>query len=272
MTGAMQSSGPAHPDLWSLVTGAAWIDPEALLDAIERQCREPALDFRTRLLVRDALSALRNRWGADRLDGRLSREAQSRVRELAEKDLGRIGFPTLEARMQDPTRAETILEFLRELGTRVHVPARLELGGSGALILAGLLSRRTEDIDAVDEVPAPLRSEHELLQQLADRYGIRLAHFQSHYLPTGWRERIRSLGRFGTLDVFLVDPVDIFVGKLFSKRDKDLDDLRALKPLTDKAAISHRLTSAGTALLADPALRADAERNWYVLYGEALPK
>ncbi len=70
---------------------------------------------------------------------------------------------------------------------------------------------------------------------LVERYGLRLAHFQSHYLPDGWQRRVESFGVFGELAVFLVDPVDIAVGKLFSRRDKDLDDVRMLKRVLELA-------------------------------------
>ena len=130
----------------------------------------------------------------------------------------------------EKTDPETIRQLLRELGTLASRPTRIDVGGSGALILLGNLSRSTDDIDIVDEVPPELRAQHDAMEQLASRYGLRLAHFQSHYLPAGWIDRVRSLGRFGNLEVFLVDPLDIFVGKLFSAREEDRDDLRALAP------------------------------------------
>src|SRR5438067_2064696 len=101
---------PVQPDLWSLVTGAPSIDPEALLAAIEREASESHHDFRTRLLVRDALAALRHTWGAPKIDARLSSAARALADRLATENLGPAGFPTLESRMDDPTRAETILE------------------------------------------------------------------------------------------------------------------------------------------------------------------
>lgn len=173
--------------------------------------------------------------------------------------------------MADATDPETLKQFLRELGDTLKVPARLEVGGSTALILRGLLSRATDDIDVVDEVPKSIRVERELLEGLIQRYGLRLTHFQSHYLPSGWSQRLESIGRFGKLDVFLVHPVDIFVGKLFSKRTKDLDDLRMLLPGLDRAAIVDCLKNSAQPLRADPNLRADAQRNWYILFGEELP-
>jgi hypothetical protein len=169
------------------------------------------------------------------------------------------------------TDPEQILEFLRDLGGAVQSPARLEIGGSSALMLVGLLDRATEDIDAVDEVPEVLRTQAHLLETLANRYGLRLAHFQSHYLPSRWRERLRFLNRFGSLDVYLVDALDILVGKLFSNREKDRDDLRMLKKQIARDDVVDRLRHDAAPLLAEPPLRANAARNWYVLYGDDLP-
>jgi hypothetical protein len=133
------------------------------------------------------------------------------------------------------------------------------------------LTRHTDDIDVVDELPAQLRTEHDFLNGLIARFGLRLAHFQSHYLPSGWQARVAPLGKFGQLEVYLVDECDIAVGKLFSARDKDRDDLRALSAQLDKARLTERLRSAGAHFLADPTLRANAEKNWYVVYGDGLP-
>jgi hypothetical protein len=173
--------------------------------------------------------------------------------------------------MADATDPRTVLQFLREVGERVRISSRLDIGGSSALILRALLSRATEHIDVVDEVPEAIRVEHDFLNHLTSRYGLRLTHFQSHYLPTGWDRRVESLGRFGKLDVFLVHPIDIFVGKLFSKRPKNRDDSRILLPLLQRSLIEERLRSSALALMSDPILRADAEKNWYILFGEPLP-
>lgn len=171
----------------------------------------------------------------------------------------------------EPTRRQDVEQYLREIGTRLTNPTTVYVGGSGSLILSGKLSRRTDDVDVVDEVPQSIRNEHELLGQLRNRYGLSLNHFQSHYLPDGWQSRASSLGRFGKLDVFLVDPIDIFVGKLFSNRTKDLDDLRVLAPQLDAMLITDRLRSSAGRLYADAKLWASAERNWYVVFGDELP-
>lgn len=171
----------------------------------------------------------------------------------------------------DATRPETVLQFLRELGERLQAPARIDIGGSTALILAGLLSRATEDIDVVDEAPEPIRSDHALLRSLSERYGLALT--QVHQVPPArWWERAKPLGDFGRLEARLVDPVDIFTGKLFSRREKDLDDLRALAPRLDRARIEERVRSSAAGLMAEPGLRQNAARNWRVVYGGELPR
>ena len=168
-------------------------------------------------------------------------------------------------------KADDALQLLRELGGKLDQPLRLVIGGSMSLILNNRLSRRTEDIDVVDEIPPEIRTEHQLLADLNSRYALRLAHFQSHYLPSGWEGRVKSLGRFGRLDVFLVDELDIAIGKMFSNREKDRDDLRALAGQIEKQTFVDRLRMAGQAHLKEPALRQNAEKNWYIVFGEALP-
>lgn len=171
----------------------------------------------------------------------------------------------------DAVKPDTVLQFLRELGRRIRGPSRIEVGGSIALILHNVLSRHTDDIDVVNEVPAEIRNEHAILNELAARFGLRLTHFQSHYLPSGWEARLSSFGRFGQLDVYLIDPYDVFVGKLFSARRKDRDDLRALAGRLNKQTAIDRLSSSARALMTESQLAEQARENWYIVYGEDLP-
>ena len=123
----------------------------------------------------------------------------------------------------------------------------------------------------VDEVPVEIRALHSLLDRLKQRFGLRLAHFQSRYLPAGWGQRLHSAGAFGQLQVFLVDVYDVFLSKLFSAREKDRDDLRVLLPQLDKESITQRLQESAAALMGDAAVRQRGEKNWYILFGEPLP-
>lgn len=270
MIGHLMRTEDAQVDLWTLTRAQPQIDPTALSRALEREAADGPLDFRTRLLIRDSIDALEAYWGPDRVANWLGQSASRRILvEIHQSELGPAGFPSLKQRIMDAIEPETVQQFLRELGTHVHHPHRIVIGGAIALILARKLARATEDIDIVDEVPAELRSQHELLDRLLQQYGLHLTHFQSHYLPAGWEQRITSLGRFGQLDVFLVDPIDIFSSKLFSARDKDLGDLRVLARELDKETARRRALSA-EGLMANSTLAQQAAKNWYIVFGEEL--
>jgi hypothetical protein len=258
--------------LWDLVKYRPHIDPDDLADAIEEQIRDESLDYRTRLLIRDSVEALQNYWGSDRFQIWLDRcSARDRIGSICQEQFERPGFPSIERRLMEKTDPEQIRQFLRELGVKVRQPLRMEVGGSVALIMPGYISRPTDDIDVVDEVPAELRAEHALLHDLESRYGLSLTHFQRHYLPMGWEQRLHFLDSFGQLQVYLVDAADVFLSKLFSIRTKDLDDLRATASQLDKDILARRLQQDCSSMLAAPDLRQRAEQNWYVIYGEPLP-
>jgi hypothetical protein len=260
-------------ELWDVVWGKPQVDPDTLAGAVEREAQRPAaLDYRTRLLIRDSIAALERYWGSERLESWLCRSpARDAMEHIRREHFGEVGFPLLEKALVKATDPETVRRFLRDLGARAPKPARLAIGGAIALILPGYLQRSTTDIDVVDELPKELRDQHALLESLAQRYQLRLTHFQSHYLPGGWESRLHSLEPFGKLQVSLVDVCDVFAGKLFSARTKDLDDLRLLTPPLEPAAIVQHLHDHCTALLGEPALRAQAEQNWYILTGQTLP-
>jgi hypothetical protein len=259
------------PALWDLVWGKPFVDAAALAEAIEREASRPDLDNRTRLLIRDGTEALAAHWGRDRAALWLhGSPAGQRIEQIRQEEFEETGFPSLKERLVDATSPADIQAYLRELAAHVHRPVRLVIGGSVALILAGYLSRSTEDIDIVDEVPAELRQQHALLEELHRAYALQLTHFQSHYLPSGWETRVRSLEPVGRLQVALVDVYDLFLGKLFSARRKDRDDLRVLLPALDRQTIEHRLRDACGGFLADPTLRRHAEQNWFILTGQPL--
>lgn len=171
----------------------------------------------------------------------------------------------------DAIKPEAVLQFLRELSTHVQAPTRLLIVGSIALIVPRFIVRRTDDIDVVDEVPAELRSQHDVLDDLAKRYGLRLTHFQSHYLPDGWEQRIQSIGTFDKLQVFRVDVYDVLIGKLFSERNKDRDDLRAAVPQLDRETLIRRVQDTTTSFRSNSHLLDAAKKNWFVLFGEEFP-
>jgi hypothetical protein len=260
-------------DLWSLVQGRPQIDPDDLAAAIEEQVRTDDLDYRSRWLIRDGANALQAYWGNTRYQGWLAGSAQREsILAVCRESFERVGFPTIKARLMEKTDPEEIRRFLRKLGTQLRQPARLFVGGSAALILQGYLSRHTEDIHVVDELPVEVRSEHRLLDELKADFGLYLAHFQSHYLPPGWEKRVHSLEPFGRVQINLVDVYDLFLSKLFSGRRKDQNDLRVLAPQLDREVLVRRLRETTTAWQAMPDLVKHAKENWFVVFGESFPQ
>ncbi len=258
--------------LWNLTLPGRQIDPGELAKALVELAESEALDFRTKLLIRDSFRALRLHWGEERFVKWISAApSHERMEQIANSDLGPPGFWSLEKRIMQPTRPEIVQQLLRELGHVVRRPARIAIGGSIVLILSGVLQRATEDVHVVNEIPAELREQHDLLNDIASRYDLRLRHFQSHFLPSEWESRLQSLGRYGQLDVFLIDTYDVFVSKLFSARTKDLDDLRMIAPNFDKEKVATRLRDSGKTLRGEPDLAVNAEKNWYIVYGDSLP-
>lgn len=258
--------------LWRLVKYRPQVDPNDLADAVIRQVGETYLDYRTRLLVRDSTEALRAYWGEERFQEWLHRSPVSeQLESIREEEFERPGFPSLARRLMEKTDPEEVRTYLRELGTRVRKSLKIPIGGSIALIMPGLLERETDDIDIVDEVPAELRNQHDLLHDLESRYGLKLAHFQRHYLPMGWENRLHYLDTFGELRVYLVDAYDVILSKLFSIRTKDLDDMREVVKKLDKATLSQRLKDTTSSMFASEDLKQRAEQNWYILFGEPLP-
>jgi hypothetical protein len=258
--------------LWKLVWGTPQIDAGDLADAVAAQARQDSLDFRTRLLIRDSVQALREYWGTARVSRWLRdcpvRESIERIcREVTDEP----GFSSIGVRLVDKTDPAVVERLFRDLGDRIRRPVRLYVGGSIALILAGYITKATDDIDLVDELPESVRSEHALLDELLSRYGLRLSHFQSHYLPLGWHDRVHYLDKYGNVQVYLVDVYDVFLSKLFSSRSKDMDDMHVLTPRLDKEVLIDRLKRTTESMLASESLRQRAEQNWYILFGEKLP-
>jgi hypothetical protein len=260
-------------DIWGLVRGKPQIDPTDLAEAVCQQAADDGLDYRTRLLIRDSVEALRSYWGEAKLDRWLATcPARRRVEAICAGHYEEeTGFPTLRRRLMDKTNPEDIRQYFREIGRDLHDETTVHIAGVVALILSGYLSRHTDDIDIVNEVPEVIRNKHALLDSLSARYGLVLGHVQSHYYPSGWQNRVHSTGPFGRLRVFLLDKYDVVLGKLFSRRTKDLDDLRGMVPQLDKDVLVRKLKDTCAALV-NTDLRTAAEDNWQILFGESLPQ
>jgi hypothetical protein len=260
-------------DLWSLVRKRPQVDPRDLAGAIRGEVHQAPLDYRTRLLVRDSIEALRRHWGNTRLEQWLNQcPEQQTIRAVCNEEYDKTGFPSLNNRLMEKTEPEEILQFFTHLGKKLRQTTRIEIAGSVALILPGYLSRHTEDINVVGEAPKEVRDDHALINALESSYGLKLGDVQTHYFPAGWRDRVHSLDVFDHLHVFLVDVYDVALSKLFSARLKDLEDLRVLKPQLDKEVLTTRFRSCAGDFLAAPRLKQLAQDNWQILYGEPLPQ
>lgn len=258
-------------DVWYLLHRSGPIEVNELFDAILVSAREPHADYRTRWLLQEALHLLEEQLGVEQVDRRLQPHlGTNRLADLRAERFDRVGFPSLRQRIMDGHFRERLLRCLEQLGRELRRPASVIIGGSSALLLSDLIHRTTEDIDVVDELPEAVRAEHDLLDRLATRYGVRLAHFQSHYLPDGWNARTRSFRTIGKLTIRLVDPLDILAGKLFSRREKDFDDLLVAwdrLPDSDKNRLRDRIAHT-TRNLRSGALTAVATDRWAILTRE----
>lgn len=263
---------PAIGQLWRLVQRRGAIDARVLFDTLAEIRRDADhADPRTRLLVRTARSVLSDRLGSEIVEKRLGADVPWTDSDAGEFLDGR-GFHSLQKRVIDVTDPESVLEMLRVLGRRVRQHSTIYIGGALSLIMSGVLSRETEDADLVDELPDAFRSEHALLEELHQRYKLQLTHFQSHYLPEGWKLRVRSLGEFGSVTAFLVDPLDMLTCKLFSSRLKDFQDVTDAWPLIDREEFANRIRRTTTAWRSEPKMLAAAMEHWYTLTGEeSLP-
>jgi hypothetical protein len=161
-----------------------------------------------------------------------------------------------------------IRQIFSLLGERVRGSVDVYIAGSIPTLIQGLSARPTDDIDIVNEVPAEIRKQSDLLKRIRTEYGLTFGHVQSHYLPANWQQRRRFLGDFGGLHVYLVDVVDIFVSKLSSKQEKHQQDLRVLAKKLNKDEIKSRLLGDGKPFLDDPFLRPQIEKNWTFVFQE----
>jgi Nucleotidyltransferase of unknown function (DUF6036) len=126
----------------------------------------------------------------------------------------------------DPLDASDIRSFLTILGILHSEPEQLLLLGGCALILLGS-ARTTLDIDYVgDDV------QRNAFQHTIERVAAQLHTFadpvpieQFLPIPPGSEARRVFIGRFGLVDVFVLDPYVIALSKLERGLDTDIDDI-----------------------------------------------
>lgn len=173
----------------------------------------------------------------------------------------------------ETTTPDRVRRFFEHLGKslRVNERVRIEVAGSVALILPGLICRQTADIDVVGEVPTVIRENHRLVDELQAAHNLHLGHVQTHYFPMGWQERAHYFDDFDRLQVYLLDVYDVFLSKLFSSRIKDMGDMRELLPQIDKHTLVRKLKDHCQSFLSAQRLKDIATDNWKILFGESLP-
>lgn len=264
---------PTTPlDLWTLTRGRPQIDPHDLARAIAHQVHEEGLCYRTRMLIRDSVEALKSYWGGNKIqDWLASCPENERIQAICMEEFDKIGFPSLRKRIMEKTLPETIRRCLEEAAQGVTKTTQVYIAGGGALILLGAIERFTEDIDLINEVPRDIRENYPVLERIQTIFGMHFGHVQSHYFPSGWIDRVHSYEVFGKLQVFLVDIYDIFLSKLFSSRNKDMGDLVVLEKQLNKETLVDRFKTSCRPFLAAPRLLEIAQHNWKVLFGETLP-
>jgi hypothetical protein len=268
----MKGGNQVKSDPWALVWGQPFIDCPTLADAITqdlRQKRDP--DFRTRLLARDALRAIRSFWRPDKFAHWVAVNPVGRqLQSILQENLGKQGFPHIRRRLVTAIDQTQIKQIFDLLGRNIHQQVDVHVAGSIPTLIEGLTVRPTAGIDLVDEVPAEIRRQRKVLAKIEAEYGLQLGHVQSHYLPAHWEQRRNYLGDFGGLRVYLVDVYDVFVSKLSSKQEKHRQDLRVMAPKLDREKARRRLMRDGKAFLDDPGQRPQIEDNWRFIFQEPL--
>jgi hypothetical protein len=259
-------------DPWALVWGQPFIDADRLAAAIEDDLdRNPKPDFRTRLLIRDSMRALKGFWGERAFSRWLNRaDAGQRIRAILHQDLGKTGYHAIRRRLVSNVGKDELQQIFEILGERVRGPVEVNIAGSAPTLVKELTARPTDDIDVVDEVPAEIRNQRAVLDKIKAKYGLTLGHVQSHYLPAHWADRRHYLGDFGGLRVYLVDEYDVFVSKLSSSQEKHKDDLRVMARALDRQRIRELLFTDGKLFLASAHDRPKIEANWHFLFREPL--
>jgi len=123
------------------------------------------------------------------------------------------------------TERDRLLETLRQFDRAVALECpgcsfELVIVGGGALVLLGVLSRPTDDIDAV-RFPAEL---HPLMEQ----FGLsgRVIAYESHF-PYNFEDRLVPVEfPYRAVRCHTASLEDLVVSKLYSDRDTDASDIR----------------------------------------------
>jgi hypothetical protein len=256
---------------WNLVWGQPYIDSNRLASAIEAELSHNANpDFRTRLLIRDAAQALQSFFGTDFIEWLNLSSEKAKIESILQENFEQVGFHNIQARLVTNIKRNELEQVLELLGRKILQPVEVCIAGSIPALMSDLTARPTDHIDFIDEVPLAIREQRSTLELISEKYGLTIAHVQSHYLPRNWRTRCHHFGDYGNLKVFVAHEYDIFVSKLSSKLEKHRDDLRVMSNKLDKEKIKQLLITDGKAFLDSEFERPTIESNWLFIYREPL--
>ena len=118
-------------DLWSLVRGSGpQIDPHDLAEAVVQQAAEEPLDYRTRLLIRDSVDALKGHWGDQRVQRWLTEcPSHDKIETICHEGFDEVGFPSIRKRLMDKTDPESIRQYFQKLGMMLRQTVQIAVGG-----------------------------------------------------------------------------------------------------------------------------------------------
>src|SRR5712692_8779167 len=103
-------------DLWSLVRGRPQIDPRDLAEAVVNQAADDELDYRTRLLIRDSVDALKSYWGDQPVERWLAEcPERHKIDTICRDEYEKVGFPSIRKRLMEKTDPKVIEQYFREL-------------------------------------------------------------------------------------------------------------------------------------------------------------
>ena len=265
---AEKSDGGEKPDLWKLAVCGPDIDPNDLARAVEDLAETSDLDYRSRLLIRDSVDALRDYWTSPHWRvGWTKVGRRRRFKPFAKRNSIKSAFDPSGNASWIRLEPESIRQYFEQLGQSLPKKLHIDIAGAVSLILPGYVERSTSDIDVVGEVPSEIRTQYKLLDDLEKLHGLHLGHVQTHYFPRGWSGAFMLSVFFGALEVSLVDVYDVFLSKLFA-RTKDLGDLKVLAPQLDKAVLVERFLATCPDFLAAAGLKELATNNWRIIFAK----
>lgn len=260
-------------DLWDLIHERPELDPHDLADALCRKAGDAERCYRTRLLIRDSMTALRGYWGEAKVAAWLEQcPYKDTILSYCQQEFDKIGFPSLPRRVKEKTKPEKVYEVFDFLGSCLDQETSVTVGGAAALILPGFVERHTDDVEFVGDVPLGLRANSPFRSMVQHRFRLVLKQTNPGELPSGWEERVRPLSTYGRLHVSLIDAHDIFLSRLGRFDLTSLNDRRVLYTRLNTCILSELLRNSCNHLMASNSFRDTARDQWHIYFGEPLPQ